>query len=81
MELDASGTTDPDGNALTSRWWQYYDADSAAARVTIANSTSQSGAASWYRTNGASRCTSSWRSPTTAVPKLTHYQRVIVNIQ
>lgn len=32
---------DPDGNQLTYKWWQYADADSAKATVTIANSDSQ----------------------------------------
>ena len=29
VSLSAAGTTDPDGNALTYRWWQYQEADSA----------------------------------------------------
>jgi hypothetical protein len=36
-----SGTaTDPDGNNLSYRWWQYYEVDSVSAQVSINNSTS-----------------------------------------
>ena len=33
----AATATDPDGNKFTVKWWQYADADSAAATVTVAN--------------------------------------------
>ena len=36
----AATATDPDGNKLTYKWWEYADADSAAATVSIANSAS-----------------------------------------
>jgi hypothetical protein len=42
--LDASGTKDPDGDALTFKWWQYEDADNADSKVTIIDSTSQDNA-------------------------------------
>lgn len=34
VKLEATAT-DPDGNSLTARWWQYSDADSAATKVAI----------------------------------------------
>lgn len=40
VELNAEGTTDPDGNALTYRWWQYEEADSAESRVSISDANS-----------------------------------------
>lgn len=40
IKLDATGSTDPDGNELTFKWWQYSDADTYPAQVTIANTTS-----------------------------------------
>ncbi|QDV25221.1 DUF1593 domain-containing protein [Aureliella helgolandensis] len=36
VPLNAAGTNDPDGNALTYRWWQYEEADSAKSKITIA---------------------------------------------
>jgi len=42
--LNASGTTDPDGNALTFKWWEYYDADNASPRLSISNSISEDSA-------------------------------------
>jgi hypothetical protein len=36
----AATATDPDGDTLTCKWWQYADADSATAIVAIANSDS-----------------------------------------
>lgn len=40
VSLSAKGTTDPDGNALTYRWWQYEEADSTESRVTITDASS-----------------------------------------
>jgi len=40
IHLDATATTDPDGDKLTFNWWQYYEADSAEAKVTIKNASS-----------------------------------------
>jgi hypothetical protein len=40
VSLSANGTTDPDGDALTYRWWQYEEADSAESRVTITDASS-----------------------------------------
>lgn len=36
VKLEATAT-DPDGNKLTTRWWQYSDADSAVTKVVITN--------------------------------------------
>ncbi|PHR97262.1 MAG: hypothetical protein COA78_27810 [Blastopirellula sp.] len=39
INLDATGSTDPDGNELTFKWWQYSDADTYPDQVTIADTT------------------------------------------
>ena len=38
VKLSAKGTTDPDGNKLTYRWWQYNDAGTYKGAVEIRNS-------------------------------------------
>jgi hypothetical protein len=80
VTLDASGTTDPDGNALSYRWWQYYDADTAAAKVTINNSTA-SGASFVVPNERGKQVQIILEVTDNGSPKLTHYQRVIVTIQ
>lgn len=42
--LNANGTTDPDGNGMTFKWWQYKDADNANSNLTISHSTSRDSA-------------------------------------
>ena len=37
VSLNADGTTDPDGDALTYRWWQYQEADTYGGTVEIDN--------------------------------------------
>jgi len=40
VNLDATGTHDPDGNALSYRWFVYHEAGTFKDAVEIANSTS-----------------------------------------
>ena len=37
LQVRVNDATDADGNKLTSKWWQYADADSATSTVSIAN--------------------------------------------
>jgi hypothetical protein len=40
VRLDARATSDPDGNKLSFKWWQYHEAGTTATKVSIANADS-----------------------------------------
>lgn len=44
VQLSAEGSSDPDGDRLSFRWWQYADVDSVEARVEIRDPGSATGA-------------------------------------
>lgn len=79
--LDASETTDPDGDALTFKWWQYNEADSAAALVSISNPTAQTGASFTVPSEPGKEVHIILEVTDNGSPPLTNYQRVIVSIQ
>jgi hypothetical protein len=82
VKLSAKGTSDPDGDSLNIRWWQYEEADSYGGSVEIQNSDKQ---------------ISSFKVPADAkkgdnihivcevtdngAPQLTRYQRVVIEIE
>jgi hypothetical protein len=37
VKLSAVGSSDPDGNQLSYRWWQYHEAGSAEAGITLSD--------------------------------------------
>jgi len=80
LSLSAKGTTDPDGDALTYRWWQYEEADSAESRVTITNASAQQ--ASFVASNEPGKQVHIILEVTDhGTPPLVRYQRVICDIQ
>jgi hypothetical protein len=73
--------SDPDGHSLSAKWWQYYDADSASAKVSIQNSTSLGGA-SFVAPNEPGKTVHVILEVTdNGSPTLTRYQRVVVTIR
>jgi hypothetical protein len=81
VSLSAKGTTDPDGDALTYRWWQYQEAGTYDGSVEIGDAGKQE--ASLKVPSDASRgetihviC----EVTDTGTPPLTRYQRVIVSV-
>ncbi|QLQ36735.1 nucleoside hydrolase-like domain-containing protein [Micromonospora robiginosa] len=80
VTLDASPTTDPDGNALTYKWWQYADADSVSARPTISNDTARTGATFVVPNEPGKRIHVILEVVDNGSPSLTHYQRVVFTI-
>jgi hypothetical protein len=80
VKLSAVGSTDPDGNKLTYRWWQYHEADSAKAKVTIRDASAQR--ASFVAPNESGKQVHIILEVTDdGTPPLVGYQRVNCNIK
>jgi hypothetical protein len=80
VTLDASPSTDPDGNQITFKWWQYCEADPAENRVTITNANAKT--ASFVVPNEPGKQLHIILEVTDdGAPPLTHYQRVICDIK
>jgi hypothetical protein len=80
VKLEAIAT-DPDGNKLTCKWWQYADADSAAATVAIANSDSLDQASFVVPNEPGKQVHVILEVTDNGTPALAGYQRVICNIK
>lgn len=76
----AATASDPDGDKLTCKWWQYADADSAAATVTIHNSDSLDKAGYVVPNEPGKQVHIILEVTDHDTPALTYYQRVICNI-
>lgn len=82
LSLSAQGTTDPDGDALGYRWWQYEEADSFGGRVSIKSA--ESPVASLIVPANAKKgetlhvvC----EVTDDGSPQLTRYQRVVITVK
>lgn len=80
INLDASPSTDPDGNALTFSWWQYYDADSAVGRVTINNPASRNAASFTVPNEPGRQIHIIVEVKDNGTPALTSYQRIVFTV-
>jgi Cellulose-binding protein Sde0182, C-terminal domain len=82
IKLSAKGTSDPDGDKLTYRWWQYGEADSYDGAVEI-NDAGKQDASFIVLDNAGKGKTIHLICEVTdnGTPKLTRYQRVVFNIQ
>jgi len=80
VTLSAKGSSDPDGDKLTYRWWRYDDVDSATSKIDIADATSQAGA-SFTVPNEPSKTIHIIVNVTDdGEPALTRYQRIIFTV-
>ena len=82
VSLSAKGTTDPDGNTLSFRWWQYRDAGSYPRSVHIQDADRQD-ASMTIPANATSGQTIHvvWEVTDNGTPPLTRYQRIICTIK
>lgn len=78
--LDASASTDPDGNTLSFKWWQYYDADTASAKLTIANDTTPT-ASFTVPSEPGKNLHIILEATDNGSPALTNYKRVVLTIK
>lgn len=82
IALSAKGTTDPDGDKLAYKWWQYTDADSCEGKVKIQNAGKAQ--ASFVVPKDAAKgdtIHAICEVTDNGTPPLTRYGRVIVNVQ
>ena len=82
VSLSAKGTTDPDGDELIYRWWQYHQADTYDGTVEIRNTGKQDVSFNVPREAAKGKtihiiC----EVKDTGTPQLTRYQRVVVEIE
>jgi hypothetical protein len=80
VKLEATAT-DPDGHKLTYKWWQYADADSAAATVSIANNDSPDKASFVAPIEPGKQVHIILEVTDNGTPPLVGYQRVVCNIK
>ena len=82
VSLSASGTTDPDGDELTYRWWQYQQADTYEGAIDIINARKQDASFTVPGHGGKGKTIHIICEVTDkGTPPLTRYQRVIVEIE
>ena len=82
VSLSAKGTTDPDGDALTYRWWQYKEADTYDGTIEIKNAGEKEACFVVPGDAGKGQTIHVICEVTDAgTPQLTRYQRVVVEIE
>jgi len=80
VALSAEGSSDPDGDKLTYRWWRYDDVDTATSKIDIAGATSQSGASFVVPDEPGKTVHVIVDVTDDGDPPLTRYQRIIFTI-
>jgi len=80
ITLSAAGSSDPDGDKLSFRWWRYDDVDTATAKIEIADPTAQTGASFVVPDQPGKTIHIILDVTDDGDPPLTRYQRIIFTI-
>jgi hypothetical protein len=81
VSLSAKGTTDPDADPLTCRWWQYEQVDTYGGKVEIENARRQEAVLTVPKDAGEGKTIHIICEVTDdGTPPLTRYQRIIASI-
>jgi hypothetical protein len=82
VSLSAKGTTDPDGDALTYRWWGYQEAGTYPGSVHIDAADQQNASVTIPADTAAGQTLHIICEVTdNGTPPLTRYQRIICNVE
>ena len=81
VQLSAKGTSDPDGDELTYRWWQYEEADTYDGVVEIQNANQRDASVTAPEDATGSTVHVICEVTDAGSPPLTRYQRVVVEIR
>jgi hypothetical protein len=82
IKLSAKGTSDPNGDKLSYRWWQYEEADTYSGTIEISNAEKQ-GASFTVPTDAGKGETIHIICEVTddGTPQLTRYERVVIELE
>jgi hypothetical protein len=81
VSLSAKGSADSDGDALTYRWWQYQEVDTYEGAIDIVNAGKQDASFTVPEGGGKGKTIHIICEVTdNGTPRLTRYQRVIVDV-
>lgn len=82
VSLSAKGTTDPDGNALTYRWWEYQQADTYPGSIHVEDADNQNASMTVPADATAGQTIHVICEVTdNGSPPLTRYQRMVMTIE
>jgi hypothetical protein len=82
VELNAQGTTDPDGDKLSYRWWQYQEADSYGGSIKIKKANKQRASFKVPKDAKTGETIHIVIEVTdNGTPSLTRYQRVVAEVK
>ena len=80
LTLDASGSTDPDGDALSYKWWIYNEVGTYPGAVSIANSRSRVASLVAPRVSAPATLHVILEAQDGGSPRLTRYRRVVITV-